>query len=188
MQRKSRSKKMRFASVFITLIFLAGCVSMPLDILKSPVDALEKRELQSRVYATTDEKKLIISCAAALQDMEFTIDDSETSLGVVLASKDRTAVSAGQVTAALMLDVLSAAAGSYSNAYGSTDKQQKIRASVVTRLSEDKSKIIVRAVFQQMVWNQMGQLSRVETLKDPQTYKGFYEKLSKSVFLEEQKI
>ena len=34
----------------------------------------------------------------------------------------------------------------------------------------------------------MGQLSRVETLKDAEMYQGFYEKLSKAVFLEEQKL
>lgn len=169
--------------------FLLGCVAtVPLAVLKSPPDAVQKRSLQSRSYATTDEIKLITAAAGALQDMEFTLDESETSLGVILASKDRSAVSAGQITAALMLDVLAAAGGGHSNLYGTTDKQQKIRASVVTRLSEDGSKIIVRTVFQKMVWNQMGQLSRVETLKDIEMYQGFYDKLSKSVFLEEQKI
>ncbi len=178
----------RIAAFVSACLILTGCMSMPLDILKSPADAVQKRELQSRAYATTDENKMITSAAMALQDMEFTLDDSETSLGVVLASKDRSAVSAGQVTAAVMLDVLAAAGGGYSNAYGTTDKQQKIRASVVTKLSEDRSKVIVRTVFQKLVWNQMGQLSRVETLKDATMYQGFYDKLSKSVFLEEQKI
>lgn len=167
----------------------SGCVAtVPLNVLKSPPDAVQKRELQSRAYATTDENKMITSAAMALQDMEFTLDDSETSLGVVLASKDRSAVNGGQVAAAITLDIVAAALGSYSNSYANTDKQQKIRASVVTRLSEDRSKIIVRTVFQQMVWNQAGQLSRVETLKDITMYQGFYDKLSKSVFLEEQKI
>ncbi len=48
--------------------------------------------------------------------------------------------------------------------------------------------MLVRATFQRMVWNMAGQMSRIETLKEPDLYEGFFDKLSKSVFLEEQKI
>jgi len=47
---------------------------------------------------------------------------------------------------------------------------------------------VVRATFQRVVWNSYGQLNRLEGLKDPELYKQFFEKLSKSVFLEAQKI
>jgi hypothetical protein len=39
-----------------------------------------------------------------------------------------------------------------------------------------------------MVWNSYGQLTRLEGLREPELYQQFFEKLSKSVFLEAQKI
>ena len=161
---------------------------MPPDCLKLSPDSLEKRKLQSRQYETTDEKKIISASAGVLQDLGFTLDDSETKLGFVMGSKDRNAVDAGQVTLATTAVVLAAFAGTYSNAYEFIDKEQKIRASIIVQPSQDNQKTMVRATFQRLVWNMGGNLSRVETLKEPELYQGFFEKLSKSVFLEEQKI
>jgi hypothetical protein len=39
-----------------------------------------------------------------------------------------------------------------------------------------------------MVWNSYGQLNRLEALNEPELYTQFFDKLSKSVFLEAQKI
>ena len=47
---------------------------------------------------------------------------------------------------------------------------------------------VVRIKFQRVVWNQTGQVSRFETVKNPELYQGFFERLSKAIFLEEQKI
>ena len=49
-------------------------------------------------------------------------------------------------------------------------------------------KMVVRVTFQRMVWNNRGDLSRIETLSDTSLYEGFFEKLSKSVFLEGQSL
>jgi hypothetical protein len=39
-----------------------------------------------------------------------------------------------------------------------------------------------------MVWNSYGQLTRLEGLREVELYQQFFEKLSKSVFLEAHKI
>jgi hypothetical protein len=68
------------------------------------------------------------------------------------------------------------------------DKVQKIRASVVSKPSLDGSKILVRVTFQRIIWNNRGDISRMETLNDPELYQGFFERLSKAIFLEANKI
>ncbi len=167
---------------------LAGCASMPNNLLVMPSDYLSAREQQMRKYATTDDKKVIKASAGALQDLGFTIDKSEMELGMVVSSKNSTAVSAGQVTAALTADVACVLFGCYTNLYGKTDKAQKIEASVMVNSALAKDSTVVRVKFQTVVWNVQGQVSRFETIKDPKIYQDFFERLSKSIFLEEQKI
>jgi hypothetical protein len=66
------------------------------------------------------------------------------------------------------------------------DSKQKIRVSVV---SENRgSEVAVRVTFQRVIWNTDGQISRLEFVDDPAIYQGFFEKLSKAVFLEAQQI
>ncbi len=174
--------------IFVALLALTGCVTIPPDILRLPLDSLEKRKTETRQYETTDEEKMLSASAGVLQDLGFTISESETKLGLIAAAKDRGAVDSGQVALATAITVLAALGGSYNNSYQQIDKSQRIRASVITRLTEDGKKILVRVTFQRIVWNIAGNISRVETLNDQNLYEGFFQKLSKSIFLEEQKI
>jgi len=179
-------KRPRYLKLFIIgflCLVLVGCASIPKGFLKPTEGYLETRELQMRQYDTTDEKQIITSVAGVLQDLEFTLDASETELGLVSASKKADAVSKGQVAGAVLLDIL---CGSHNTAY--CDKSQVVKASVVVKPSLDGKKMVVRVTFQRIVWNMSNQVSRVETIKDPEIYKKFYDSLSKAIFLEAQKI
>jgi hypothetical protein len=140
---------------------------------------LERRQISSRRFETAQEKQLLMSSAGLLQDLGFTIDDSETGLGLVVASKDRSAVEGGQVAGKVAMAVLF-------RANVAIDKNQKLRASIVTRPIENG--VVLRATFQRIVWNDQGQISRLEMLDDPKVYQEFFDKLSKAVFLEAQSI
>lgn len=184
-----RNKIFNFILIPLLCLSLTGCATTyPKDFLKLAEDNLQVRQLQMRQFETINEKEIVLASAGVLQDMGFTIDDSETDLGVIVASKDRDATNAGQVTLATMAVILSALGGSSSNAFDNIDKVQKIRVSLVTKLNAEGNKILVRVTFQRIVWNNVGNVSRMETLKEPELYQGFFDKLSKAVFLEEQKI
>ena len=74
------------------------------------------------------------------------------------------------------------------------DKTQKIRVSLVTRpaLAADGAprpdSQTDRITIQRMVWNTANQLTRIESIEEPEIYQEFFEKLSKSIFLEVQEI
>lgn len=165
--------------IFLSLSIL-GCASVPKGFLKPSKNYLEKRQLQIRQYDTTDEKQIIMAVAGVLQDLGFTLDDSESDLGFVAASKKADATSTGQVFWAAFLGG--------QNAVAQCDKYQVVKASVITKPSQEGNKIVVRVTFQRVVWNMMNQISRVETIDDPIMYQKFYDSLSKAVFLEAQKI
>ncbi len=71
--------------------------------------------------------------------------------------------------------------------YTPTDKEQLIRASLITRTS-DSGAILLRVTFQRIVWNTQNEITKIEAINDPLIYKEFFEKLSKSAFLEAQEI
>jgi len=169
-----------------SLATLFGCATIPKDALVLTPDSLERRELQTRRIEGISEKDLLGAAAGVLQDLGFNIDESETRLGVIVASKDRSAVSGGQVLGAVLLALL--------GAYPSLDKSQKIRVSVVTRpaLAQDGNAMadtqLLRITIQRIVTNTSGQVTRVESIEDAKIYQEFFDKLSKSIFLEVHQI
>lgn len=183
-------RKIFLIGTLILGIGLAGCQEpVPKDVLKPNISALQTRSFQSRSFDTLDEKLLLSASAGALQDIGFTIDDSETKLGIIVASKDADATNKTQLALATTGMVLGVLAGSYdSRHYQSLDDVQKIRASLVTHRNIQQKKTIVRVTFQRIVWNKNKQINKRETLNDFKLYQGFYDRLSKAVFLEDHQI
>ena len=161
--------------IFFVAISLVACSqTIPEEALQLTKESFELRQLQTRSFETSNEKKLLTAGAGVLQDLGYNIDESETGLGVIVGSKDRDATEAGQI-------VLSVFFG------GPIDKNQKIRASLVTHPAGKKT-IKLRVTFQRIVWNTEGQVSKTQSIEDPKIYQKFFDKLSKAVFLEAHKI
>jgi hypothetical protein len=178
LKNKSLNLK-RYSLVLFSLLFVIACHSrIPSEALKLDSESLQKRQLQTRVFQTNDEAKVLAACSSLLQDLGFNIEESESELGVIVGSKDRSAVSAGKVVGSLLLGVLT-------GVYVPWDKNQKMRACVITKPSgEEKKNVAVRVTFQRIVWNTQNQITIREGLTEPEMYKEFFDKLSKSLFLE----
>lgn len=181
-----RDKRIAAALVASCLLAAGGCATIPKDALILSPDSLERRELQTRRIDGIGEKELLSAAAGVLQDLGFNIDESETKLGVIVASKDRSAISGAQVAGAVLMALL----GSYTE----IDKTQKVRVSLVTRhaVASDGTVMLnthfLRITIQRIVWNTGGQITRIESIEEPEIYQEFFDKLSKSVFLEVQQI
>ncbi len=143
--------------------------------------ALESRQRQSRLFETKDETALLAAGIAVLQDMGFVVDETEKAVGLVVASKDASAVDASDVVGSVILSMLLGDPVGY-------DKSQNIRCSLITSPSRlQRGGYYARIVFQRIVTDSEGH-QRVETIKDPDIYADFFEKLAKSVFLEAHEI
>jgi hypothetical protein len=158
---------------------LGGCDSIPREALALTPQSLQQRQLQTRRFQTTDEARILQASAGLLQDVGFTMDSTNSSVGLLCASKDREAVEAGQVVGAVVVFILFGASMPI-------DTAQKIRVSVLTLPSGNE--VAVRVTFQRIVWNSRGYVSRLEMLDDPKMYQEFFEKLSKAIFLEGHSI
>lgn len=164
------------------LVGTTACATIPPDAFKLSGSAVEDRRIQSRIFELSDEVKLMAAGIAVLQDMGYSIDETEKNVGLVTASKDVDATNGAQIAGAILLAMLGG---------GSTpvDKSQKIRVSLVTKPSaNEKDGYLARITFQRIVTNTHNQISRVETIKEESLYSDFFDKLSKSVFLEAHSI
>lgn len=159
---------------------LWGCASnIPKDALAMRPQSLEWRQRSTRRFFTTDEKQILTASAGVMQDLGFTIDNSKPDLGLILGSKDRTAVDGGQVAGKVVMAIVF-------RTDVPIDRIQKFRASIVTHPSGNE--IAVRVTFQRIVWNDRNDVSKLEPLDDPKLYQEFFEKLSQAVFLEAHQI
>jgi len=181
-------KLLKILPVAFLCLCLNGCVSTPKGFLKPGEGYLQKRQLQMKQYDTTNEEQIMAAVAGVLQDLGFTLDVSETELGLVSASKKADATNKVQVTGAILFDVLGALGGNYSGNTAQCDKSQTVKASVIAKPSLEGKKIVVRVTFQRIVWNMSNQINRIETIDDPVVYQKFYDGLSKAIFLEAEKI
>jgi hypothetical protein len=172
----------------------AGCANHSAEeaFQLSPRSPAERR-IESRRFEGTDQTKLLIACQALLQDMGFHTDESESKLGLLVASADREAGSTGEVIGSLLwsnmpvLNVLQPLFGKKPNTW---DDRQKVRASVVVSEvgSGSSGTYIVRVTFQRIVWDNHERLSKQEWLGQPELYQDFFSRLSKSIFLKANEI
>src|SRR5512137_542431 len=161
------------------LLLLAGCAAVTLDKdLNLTPEMFAQRQIQTRRFDTTDEQKILKTCAALLQDTGFNIDESETRLGILTASKERDATDAVQWATYLAISVLLGVPIP-------PDKDQVMKAFVTTRpVGTEGKQVAVRVVFERIVSDTDNRITKIEALNDPKMYQSFFEKLSKALFLE----
>jgi hypothetical protein len=187
--------------VALSLLFVAGCVTLPENAMELSPDSLQQRQLQTRRVEGIDEKALLAASVGVLQDLGFNVDEAETRLGVIVASKKRSAIDTSDIITSsletLAVDlVFSLVFGDHFSDDGeiSIDVTQKIRISIVTRPALDSSgqplndAQVIRVTIQRLVWDDDGNLTHAESVEDPKVYQKFFDRLSKSIFLELQAI
>lgn len=166
--------------------FAVGCTSVPPHAFLVTPELLQQRQVETRRYDGIKEADLLSACANLLQDLGFQLENSESKLGVLTAVKHRDATNTGEVIVSIFVSALTGQPMPIS-------KDQMIRVSLVIRPAYDgdgnasTDRHYVRVTFQRLVHRTDNSVYS-ETLRDPQLSQGFYERLSKSVFIEAQKI
>lgn len=176
---KDKRRALWLAVLLLPLLALSACqTAPPKDAFLLTGSTIEARQMQSRLYETKNEAKLLAACIGVLQDMGYSIDETAKRLGLITASKTVDARSNAQLAGAVTIILLGGRPPPI-------DRAQTIRVSVVTTPSQlRKGGYIARVTFQRLIINTDGNISRVETISDKKIYQEFFEKLSKSVFLE----
>jgi len=164
-----------------TLLLTGACAQMPDDVLQVSEKHRVMKVAQSRKVATPKKKEVLLAGAAALQDMGFTIDQSDPELGLVVGSKQRDATDGGQIALAVVgatLTTLLAGPAAGVNGFR-YDDEQVVRASLIAGDGADETDL--RISVQRVVLDQRGKVSKAETIRDEELYTQFYETLGGSI-------
>lgn len=189
------------------IINLAGCgVSVPRDLLQTEGSALAIRQLQTRLYPTKDEEILITGAINLFQDMGYSIDTSNKDLGLILAFKSVDADNAG-TDILRFLALLNKPIWDTSGT-GIPDRQE-IHITFTVKPSMRDDGFLARITLKRVMVDEsdtalgadhasptgiplIDQMQETaldrEKLLAEELYDEFFEKLSKSIFLESNKI
>jgi len=83
-------RQIKFISccVMMTLVlFASGCATTQERLLDSDSSQVQLRSIQTRAFDTTDREKTLRTVMATLQDLGFVIDQADSMLGTVTATK-----------------------------------------------------------------------------------------------------
>lgn len=112
--------------LLLCVLGLTACApQIPKDALQLSPESLQNRQLQTRRFETTNKKAMLAAASAVLQDLGFTLEESEVNLGVLTGSKQRDATSGAQIAGAVFASLLGVPTA--------IDSHQTIRVSLVMR-------------------------------------------------------
>jgi hypothetical protein len=170
-----------YAVLLTAALATAGCAMQPdLNLLRLSESTLEIRAMQTRTFAAASEAEILAATAAALQDMEYTIDQIESPLGIITATKISDADSASEKFGTIMLSLLCAC----DLTTGWADKHQITITTVVLPSLVRSGEYVTRITIQQLTYGKQSQIVSRGTIDNPEAYQSIFEKLSKALFIE----
>lgn len=158
---------------FLLFFTLTSCVSIQ-DYYKLDDQYLSRRQIETRGFEIENEEEILNASTQVLQDLGFNLEESETRLGVITASKDRESENTGEKIALIFFSAFNGTQPIY-------DVNQKIYVTLVSSKSKDTG-YNVRIQFARVIWNNLNQ-ARMEKIYDSSVYQDFFNKLSQSIFL-----
>ncbi len=133
-QPNRRRRALVLLPVAVTALTVGCAGTMPPDAFTVSEELVGMRQIQSRRFNGIAEQEALIASSNVLQDMGFNLENSEVSLGVLTANKQRDAKNAGEIVGAVILALLFGVATPVS-------KSQSIRVSLVVQPAGSESAI-----------------------------------------------
>jgi len=178
-----------FLSIFAALI-LASCLpAKPTRIFSLDADYLARRQMTTRQFDTKDERQILSASAQVIQDLGFTIDESETRLGLITASrKNELGTPAGRAATTgglLALSLLASGGRNVQVQQPEFDVEQTMFLTLVTNRAGNGFN--VRIEMSRTIRTNKNN-TRSERISHQPTFQDFFNRLGQSLFLEDHNI
>ena len=162
------------------ILLVASCTSYK-NYYKLDEDYLSRRQIETARFETQDEMALLSASVNLLQDMGYTLGETEPELGLVTAYKDKVISRPGVKAFIIFVTTL----GGMLTPVGVSPfylTERRIFITLATTKSPDGKGTNVRADFTQTIMTNK-EYSRQQKIKDPEIYKIFFDRLGQTVSL-----
>jgi hypothetical protein len=174
-------KKIKYIGLICSALSITACApQIPEGALDLSTQTVQIRQLQTRTFKDKKLTDVLSAGVGVMQDFGIKITATDKKLGLIVGEKITDATHTGEVVGMVLLAALAGTQPTWS-------ETQKLRSSLFVRKIAD-DKIELRITFQNVTWNNHGQISSAKTIEEPNFYQDFFAKLSKAAFLEEYKI
>lgn len=161
------------SSLCLVLLLGNGCITAPPPVQRS---TLEIREFQTRTFEDADPKMVMKALFNVLQDDGYVTRNAVPDLGLLTASKETNARSAGdQMLSSILMG---------------RDARWSSMAVVeaTANVTGDRKATRVRVTFQKKMIDNFGAPMTVQVIEDPSFYQDFFSKVDKSIFVQREGI
>jgi hypothetical protein len=79
--------KFKYLTYLASVALLFSCASTQERLLDSDQNQLALRQMQTRVFDTSDRKLMLVSVITTLQDLGFVVDNADVDVGMVSGTK-----------------------------------------------------------------------------------------------------
>ncbi len=170
------SRSFLYIPLAAAALFLTSCLgpSSPREPQRSQ---LEIRQMQTHVFDVSDFHLVMKAMLNVLQDEGYVVKNIQTDIGFLTAQKE--------------VDVEAKGLRFWFSTYGTADHPRWDKTSVIdvtANVTEMDHRTKVRVNFQVKRLDNYGSVVSVFPIKDPNYYQDFFAKVSKSIFIQEEKI
>ena len=171
--------------LYVVMLFCSGCgvvgatagaIGSLFSPKEKPKTQLEIRQMQTREFETTDMKTALKAMLNVLQDDGFIIEQVNPEMGFFNAAKT--------------MDTEDSLGKFWGTFWGDSSAHwvENTVIDCTANLSQFGEMTRVRINFQIKKMNNKGGIEKVHQIEDPLFYQEFFSKVSKSIFIEEEKI
>ena len=155
------------------VLFLSACAVSEKSL---PKTQLQVREFQTRTFLTNQTNDVLSAVVDAFQDQGFMVKNVVPQVGLVSATREIDVEDHNHVFFQTF----------FFGQNAQWSKNAAIEATANVKTQGGKTK--VRLTFQEKIINNRGGTDTVNTIEDPKFYQNFFDKIGKSIFIEEQKL
>jgi hypothetical protein len=163
-------------ALLILTLFTSACVAT-----KPSMTTTQMRAMQTKEYQNTSQLVAYKALTDALLDKGFTIESSDSDAGVIVANITSTRINSLELTTKAIMTVLTYGLNWI---FGDNNLGDVVTLDISANVSQLQSTTKVRINAVAKLTNSEGQITKAETVTEPDYYNSIFEQIDKSIFLQ----
>ncbi len=170
-------RHLTLASLLIFTVFTSACVAT-----KPQMATTQMRAMQTKEYQNTSQLVAYKALTDALLDKGFTIENSDSDAGVIVANITTTRINSVELVRKAITTVFTYG---LNWVFGDNNVGDVVTLDISANVSELQATTKIRINAVAKLINSEGQITKAEIITEPDYYNSIFEQIDKSIFLQQ---